>query len=155
MGASRRRALASAFGLALALAAAGELGAALWRATAPPDGPEPVAFDRTPCARCGMLVSDPRFAAQLQTRDGRVLHFDDPGCLLLYEHERAPEVQARWFRAARAERWIPGGSVAFGPLEPSPMGYGLAAQERGAPGALSRAEALERALARDAARRGG
>jgi copper chaperone NosL len=114
-----------------------------------------VAFDKTPCARCGMLISDPRFAAQLQTREGRVLHFDDPGCLLLYEHERAPDARASYFHDAHSERWIPRASVAFAPLEPSPMGYGLAAQERGAAGELSWAQALERALARDAARRRG
>ncbi len=51
--------------------------------SADPDAVEPVAWDRAVCARCSMLVgASARFAAQLQTEDGTVLDFDDPGCLL-------------------------------------------------------------------------
>lgn len=138
-------------GAAIALALAGAVAFGVWRAQAPPEGPVEVAWDRTRCARCQMLVSDPHFAAQIQT-PREVLHFDDPGCLLLYLHEEAPETRAVYFRHAREDRWIPGDRVAFVPLGPTPMGYGLGAVARGAPGSLSWEEALERVLARDAAR---
>ena len=45
----------------------------------PPAGPVEPAWDSDHCAHCHMAVSDPHFAAQIQTADGRVLFFDDPG----------------------------------------------------------------------------
>ena len=32
---------------------------------APADGPQPIAYDREACSHCRMLISEPRFAAQL------------------------------------------------------------------------------------------
>ena len=107
----------------------------------PAEGPVPIAFDRTPCAHCRMVVSDPAFAAQLQTSDGEVFDFDDPGCLLRFREERAPEVRALFFHHLREDRWIPGGSVAFVRAERTPMGYGLGAVEAGEPDAISLEEA--------------
>jgi len=138
-------------GIAL-LAAGAALVFALREAQRLPDGSVPVAWDREACARCRMLVSDPHFAAQLQTTDGRVLVFDDPGGLLLYVHERELDVHAVWFHHLREDRWIARDAVGFVPAEPTPMNYGLGAVDRGA-GALDVAAALEQALAREAARR--
>ena len=106
-----------------------------------PDGPEPIAWDRVACAHCRMLVSDPRFAAQLQTRSGQVLDFDDPGCLLLYVHENAPEIHAAYFHHVSEDRWLSRQQVAFTPGANTPMDYGLAARDRGGSGALSWEEA--------------
>ena len=124
---------------------------ALLRAQALPSGPEPVAWDREPCARCRMLIGQPGFAAQLQTRDGRVLFFDDPGCLLLYRSERDPELHAAWFHHRAEERWIPLERVAFVPVPSSPMGYDLAAVDTGG-GTLSYDEALARSAGLEAGR---
>ena len=71
------------------------------------EGPEPIAFDRESCAHCRMLISDPAFAAQLQTEDGQVFDFDDPGCLMRFREERAPRVRAVWFHHVREDRWLP------------------------------------------------
>ena len=122
----------------------------LSRAQALPDGPEPVAWDLAACAHCRMHVGEPRFAAQLQTQDGQVLYFDDPGCLLRYEAEREPDVHAIWFRHFEEERWVPKDAVAFVQTSPTPMGYDIAAVERGAQGALSYADALSRVMSREA-----
>jgi copper chaperone NosL len=136
-------------------AAAAALALAFQRAQAPPEGPAPVAWSRQPCARCRMLVGEPRFAAQLHTAAGEVLHFDDPGCLLLYQRDAKPDPRATWFHHAHGDRWIPGRDAVFVPLSPSPMGYGLGAVARGeSPGALSPDAALRHALAREAERRG-
>lgn len=111
-------------------------------------GPEPIAFDRESCSHCHMLISDPAFAAQLQTEDGETFNFDDPGCLLRWRAEHAPRVRAVWFHHVHEERWLPEAKVAFMPVAHTPMGYGLGAVDAGTPDALSRAQAEARVAAR-------
>lgn len=103
-----------------------------------PAGPEAIVWDRTACAECRMAVSEPRFAAQLQTKDGRVLDFDDPGCLFLYL-DANPEVEthAIYFRHHREDRWIPAERAAFVSVGPSPMAFDLGAEDRGVEGGLT------------------
>jgi len=132
-----RPGLAAALGAALALAAC-----------RPPEGPQPIVYDREPCAHCRMLISEPRFAAQLVAQDGSVASFDDPGCLLAYLESREPRVRALWFHHDREDRWLPQEQVAFEELPHTPMGYGLGAVEAGSPGSLSLAEARARVAAR-------
>jgi copper chaperone NosL len=117
----------------------------------PPEGPEPVAWDRVRCARCGMLVGQPGFAAQIHTHAGEVLNFDDPGCLLLHELESAGEARAVWFHHVREERWISGLTAGFVGADSTPMGYGLGAVDASS-AELTYDEAREHALAREAAR---
>ncbi len=50
-----------------------------------------------------MAISDPAFAARLQTDDGRVLDFDDPGCQFRYQAEERLKVKALYFHAFRGE----------------------------------------------------
>ncbi len=128
----------------LAIAAVGALALALVQAQRLPQGPQPVAWDREPCAHCHMHVGDPRFAAQLQTADGRVLAFDDPGCLIAYRAARRPEVHAVWFRHLREDRWIAGDDVGVVSVAESPMGFGLGAVDGEEPGALTYAAAAGR-----------
>lgn len=108
------------------------------------DGPVPIAYDRTPCAHCRMVISDPSFAAQLQTVAGDVLDFDDPGCLLSHRADRAPDVRALYFHHVREDRWIPGEAVAFAHADHTPMGFGLGAVDAGEAGALTLEEAEAR-----------
>ncbi len=110
----------------------------------PADGPAPIAFDRTPCAHCGMLVGDPRFAAQLQTAEGEVLAFDDPGCLLRWREEHPEAVTAVWFHHVHEDRWLRESEVAFVAVPDSPMGFEIGAESAGSPGAFDLAEAYER-----------
>lgn len=145
-GAERRPVRTRAAGLAFAAALLG-------LACAPGDGPVEPVWDATPCARCGMLVSEPRFAAQIHTPSGEVLHFDDPGCALLRAEERPADVRSLWFHEIEGERWLRGEETAFLSVEPTPMGYGLGAVAAGSAGALARGEALAQARGRDAARR--
>lgn len=102
-----------------------------------PSGPVLIVWDRETCAECHMHVGEPRFAAQLQTKDGAVWNFDDPGCLLHYLATRKPDVHAMYFRHLREDRWLSRGVVGFIAVEATPMGYNLGAVESGAPGALS------------------
>jgi copper chaperone NosL len=116
-----------------------------------PSGPADIAWDHEACAHCRMLVSDPAFAAQIQTRDGRVLAFDDPGCLIAFEDAQHPEEHAVYFHELRGQRWLPRDRTVFVPTEHSPMGYDLGAAEIGTPGAIP----LEVARARVLSRRSG
>lgn len=137
----RRRA---AVGLGLALLA-GAVALAVLRAGRPPEGPVAVPLDAVACARCRMLVSDASFAAQLHAADGRVLFFDDPGCMLLHLGDADAPVHAAWFHHLREDRWIPRDAAGFVPVPRSPMGYGLGAVEAAqTPGALSAAQATAR-----------
>ena len=99
-----------------------------------------------------MLVGEPAFACQLHSRDGLVLDFDDPGCLLLWRAEHPEAVRAAYLHLHDADRWLPLEAVAFRAVASSPMGYGLAAVPRGAADGLELADAVRRARERDAAR---
>lgn len=134
-------------------AAAAGVGAAgviilVLRAQALPQGVKPIVWDKEVCAECAMAVSDPRFAAQLQRKDGVVLNFDDPGCLLLYLDDHKPEIHALYFHRVEGDEWLEGDRVGFVPETRSPMGYGLGAAPREAPEAISMDEAAEKVLER-------
>ena len=108
-----------------------------------PEGPADVAWDRVACAHCRMLVSDPRFAAQLQLTSGEVLFYDDPGCLLLDRATRDRSARAAWFHDSAGEGWLAEREVAFAPGMETPMGYGYAAVRAGSvAGALGAAAVL-------------
>ena len=77
------------------------------------DGPPEIQVDRTACAHCTMLVSEPRYAAAYRTADGEAQVFDDIGCLLdaLGKEPKAP---ARyWFKDANDGAWIDGDAASF------------------------------------------
>lgn len=105
-------------------------------------GAQPVAWNRDICAQCGMVVGDRSFAAQLQTRQGSTLNFDDPGCLMNYLLQRHPAVRAIYLRSSREDGWLPEDKTAFLRVPQSPSGFGLAAVPRGTPGALSWDDAM-------------
>ena len=102
------------------------------------------------CAECQMTVSDPRFACQLQTTDGRVLNFDDPGCLFRFLSDEDPPVHAVYFRSYETDEWLARGQVAFQEGPQSPMGFDLAAVPPGRASALDFETARRRALTREA-----
>jgi hypothetical protein len=113
-----------------------------------PDGPADLVWDKTACAACGMHVGEPAFAAQATTTDGRVHAFDDPGCLFLWQEEQRPQLHSVFFRHHREQRWIPRDKVGFVPAEPTPMGFGFAAVDERAPGAIDLDTCRARVLAR-------
>lgn len=98
-----------------------------------PEGPVPIVWDAEVCAHCKMHIGDPRFAAQLQTTDGQVLSFDDPGCLFDYLHSQQLALRAIYFRNYAGDGWLSESQVAFLPVEDSPMGYGIRAVPKDTP----------------------
>jgi copper chaperone NosL len=123
--------------VAIVLAVVAFVAKTVLSAGTPPDGPVAAVWDREACAFCRMHLGEPAFAAQLHTRDGRVLFFDDPGCVFELLDAEPLDVHAIWFRDHREDRWLARDGVAFAAVEPTPMGYGLAAVPAGTPGALS------------------
>ena len=120
-----------------------------------PEGPVDVVWDGEVCSYCKMHVGDPRFAAQLQTTDGDVLNFDDPGCMFDYLDSHEASVHALYFRNHRADGWLSEQEVGFVAVEESPMGYGLAAVPRDTPEAHGIAWAKDHVRARPHQQRGG
>jgi copper chaperone NosL len=103
------------------------------------DGPPDIVVDRTACSHCGMLISEPIYAAAFQQpdADGRV--FDDIGCLLgrlrqastRPPDDRTDAIAATrfWFRDAAGGGWIAGDRAVFvaSPALRTPMGGGVIA----------------------------
>ncbi len=130
--------------IAVLLAVAGLLWWVARTSSTLPDGPAPIAWNDEVCAHCHMHVGEPGFAAQLQTKDSRVLVFDDPGCLFAYLQVNEPAIHAIWFHHLRQQRWLDRRHVGFIEIEPTPMGYGLGAVDRSEAGAISFEEAQAR-----------
>lgn len=135
-----------------ALTAVGAMIALVLHAERLPEGPVPIVWDREACAHCRMHVGDPRFAAQLQTKDGRVLAFDDPGCLLAHLELEKPDVHAAYVRHVNEDRWVPLGSAGFVEVAESPMGHGLGAVDAAAAAITVEAARDRIAAAREARR---
>lgn len=53
-------------------------------------GPEPMRYGQDECAGCKMIISDKRFGAEIITRKGRVLKFDDITCMNDFMHDGGP-----------------------------------------------------------------
>ena len=133
-------------GAGVALAAAAFVAVVLVRSQQLPEGPVAVAWDKEACAHCHMLLSEPRFSVQLQAEDGSVLGFDDPGCYFAHAALHPSAEHAVYFHDSGGDGWIEKSRVAFVEVQPTPMGFGLAAT--GGPGALSLGQARELVLAK-------
>lgn len=116
--------------VALMLSACGRSG---W-----PEGMVEIKWDRDTCARCGMVLSDRRFAAEISGGPaGAVFKFDDIGCLLFWIRDKLQlhpwmiENGARWWVAEmnnRSDRleWLDPRAAHY-VTKTSPMGYNFGA----------------------------
>jgi copper chaperone NosL len=138
---SKRKSRTGLIAAAAVFAVLGLATALVILAQRPPASVRPILWDREVCAQCGMTISDPRFACQLQTSAGDVYDFDDPGCLLTFLHRHRPRVRAIYFHALDGGAWLKYPEVAFLPGQLTPMGYGLGAVAIGTPSALGFAAA--------------
>ena len=87
-----------------------------------------ILVDRTACSHCGMLISEPLYAAAYQVAGADARVFDDIGCLRdAARAERRP--LTFWFHDANDEAWIDGTVAVFvaSPEIRTPMGGGLLA----------------------------
>lgn len=63
-----------------------------------PHTPAPIAYNVDTCDYCRMVISDPRFGAELVTKKGRTIKFDSIECLLGYykQASSAGDVESVW-----------------------------------------------------------
>lgn len=88
---------------------------------------EPV-WGKQACAHCAMLLSEPRFGAELTTEAGERYFFDDPGCMAAFVHDRSPHVRAMWVH--QGATWIDAKTAHY-ERAASPMDYGFAPSQTG------------------------
>jgi hypothetical protein len=144
---NRRRFLYLGSGAALAAALGCEREAGKW-----PPGMQPIVWDRDTCVRCSMVISDPRFAAEMRGGENgkngdTVFKFDDIGCLVFWLRDKA--AQFPWMADAATRLWVADSTDLRGTtwLDPrqahylggrfSPMGYNFAAVRDAASGSLT------------------
>jgi len=92
------------------------------------DGPPEIGVDRTPCSHCGMLISEPIYAAAYRAPGSAARVFDDIGCLR--DAARAESgALTYWFHDADDGGWIDGPQASFVASTEirTPMGGGLIA----------------------------
>lgn len=98
--------------------------------------PRPIAYGTDQCAHCHMTIADPRYAAELVTTTGKVLPFDDIGCLaaFLASGEMAPgAVHSTWAHDyASPGEWVRTRDLSFVHSDAfhTPMSSGLVALAR-------------------------
>ena len=87
-----------------------------------------IEVDRTACSHCGMLISEPLYAAAYQAPGAAARVFDDIGCLRAAARAEAPGLRF-WFHDADDRRWIEGAGAVFVASSEirTPMGGGLVA----------------------------
>jgi copper chaperone NosL len=89
---------------------------------------EPV-WGKVPCASCGMIVGDRRFAAQLLAERGDRYFYDDLGCLVHHLDEKKPAVAGMWVREAAGDRWLPARAARYVKASAhTPMDFGFEAR---------------------------
>jgi copper chaperone NosL len=94
------------------------------------DSPLPVIhYGRDACARCGMILSEERFASGYIGADGETVAFDDLGELLAAVSKEPALLAKSYVHDARDGRWLPASQAVFVKLPglATPMGSGYAA----------------------------
>jgi copper chaperone NosL len=102
------------------------------------EGPPEIVADRTPCSHCGMLISEPLYAAAYQAPGAAARVFDDIGCLR--DAARGESGQLRiWVHDAADGQWMNGfeATLVAAPSIRTPMGGGMVAYRK--PAAADRA----------------
>ncbi len=91
--------------------------------------PPEIAYGRDMCDRCGMIISEPRFASAIQLENGESLKFDDAGEMFAY-YAANPDLKilAWWVHDFPSETWIDGKEAFYVQSKTlsTPMGSGIA-----------------------------
>lgn len=117
------------------------------------EGPEDIRWGRETCAMCGMIISDPHFAAEIRGgQDRELLKFDDIGDAVLYLQEQpwkdAPATEF-WVRDYETgTQWLEARKVRYKGGVVSPMDYGFAALAQPSPDSISFDEMVKAVIAK-------
>ncbi len=99
----------------------------------PQTGAVDVRFDRDICERCRMVLSDPRFSAQVRyvvNGRSRVSKFDDIGCAVIWLQEQKLQNNNQveiWVTDYQTRDWIDARKATYVKVGTTPMEYGLGA----------------------------
>jgi copper chaperone NosL len=89
---------------------------------------EPV-WNKQPCDHCHMVLSDPRYAAQLSSQSDERRYFDDIGCLAAFMVEHKLTHAHAWVHDASG--WRGADQTRYARGAQTPMGYGFVPDARG------------------------
>jgi len=90
---------------------------------------EPV-WNKQACSHCRMLLSDPRYAAQVLTEDSERLYFDDIGCMASYLVKHSVRFRRAWVRDEHGS-WVDALRARYRTDAATPMGFGYEPSARG------------------------
>jgi len=95
--------------------------------------PRAIGYGSESCAHCHMTIADPRFSAELVTRTGKAVPFDDIGCLAAWLAEHTTPVAGSWVVSFVDAGWIRTDSATYLQTDGlhTPMASGLAALRPG------------------------
>jgi len=107
----------------------------------PPTGPVPIKYGRDTCNFCGMIISDPRYAAQIRGGPGhKAFKFDDLGEALVWLDKQPWKADGDaeiWVNDMETGRtWLDAHQAFFVPVRMSPMGFNYGALPQQTQGAL-------------------
>ena len=106
------------------------------------DGPPRILIDKSACSHCGMLISEPIYAAAYRVPGSAARAFDDIGCLIAAARQETSTALRVWFHDGGDGTWIDGDAAVFvaSPGIRTPMGGGMLAyrDERAAIAAAGR-----------------
>lgn len=97
-------------------------------------GMKTVHWDRDICERCKMIISERKFAVQIQNpKTQQTYMFDDLGCAVVWFKEENLEwfSEAKiWINDAVSGQWLNAKEAIYVPDTLTPMGYGLSAYSK-------------------------
>jgi copper chaperone NosL len=104
-----------------------------------PKQPPEIRYGQDLCARCGMIISDPAYAAAYRTSGGEARLFDDLGEMVLHYREQREPVATFFVHDYNTRGWVLAEQATYvqSPQLRTPMGLGVAAL-----GSESEAQAL-------------
>lgn len=105
---------------------------ALSACTRQTEGPEEIRYGRETCAMCGMIISDPHYAAEIRGGpDGALVKFDDIGDAVNWlemQSWRNDSLKEFWVMdSANGTAWLDARTAYYMSGVVSPMDYGYAA----------------------------
>ncbi len=101
--------------------------AMLFGCTQGDDQPKEPVWGKQPCENCAMLLSEKQHGAQVVTRAGDRLYFDDLGCLVAWADAHPNDARYRWVRTADTQTWLPLENAGFASAAHTPMDFGFVA----------------------------
>lgn len=93
------------------------------------DTPPEIAYGRDICVECGMIISEPRFAASYTTKTGDVRLFESIEDMAMYHIEHQEDVHLFWVHDYHTEQWVKGDEAVYvlSDTIATPMGAGVVA----------------------------